>query len=69
MNLYILVSHTDFCLPLIPRLLSQSYHCRVRRQHKDADYDGGNSPEILTPLFSAPLDTLIKPEFFALDPP
>jgi hypothetical protein len=37
----------------------QAYHCRLRRKHKDLDYDGGNSPAMLAPLFDEPLDHLI----------
>ena len=29
----------------------QVYHCRLRRRHKEADYDGGNSVEKLQPFF------------------
>lgn len=36
-----------------------AYHCRLRRKHKDLDYDGGNSPEKLAPLFQVPLDDLL----------
>lgn len=40
-------------------MYSQAYHCRLRRKHKDLDYDGGNSPAVLAPLFDEPLDRLI----------
>ena len=36
-----------------------AYHCRLRRKHKELDYDGGNSPSILAPLFDEPLENLI----------
>lgn len=36
-----------------------AYHCRLRRKHKDLDYDGGNSPAALAPLFQEPLDDLL----------
>ncbi|KAI2490448.1 hypothetical protein MHU86_24135 [Fragilaria crotonensis] len=36
-----------------------AYHCRLRRKHKDLDYDGGNSPSILAPLFNEALESLI----------
>lgn len=36
-----------------------AYHCRLRRKHKDLDYDGGNSPSILAPLFDEALESLI----------
>ena len=37
----------------------QAYHCRLRRIHKQLDYDGGDSPSILAPLLLAPMDTLL----------
>jgi hypothetical protein len=36
-----------------------SYHCRLRRQHKDLDHDGGDSPALLAPLLNAPMESLI----------
>jgi hypothetical protein len=36
-----------------------AYHCRLRRKHKELDYDGGNSPAILEPLFSVPMNELV----------
>jgi hypothetical protein len=36
-----------------------AYHCRLRRRHKDIDYDGGNSLAILAPLYSAPMESLL----------
>lgn len=36
-----------------------AYHCRLRRKHPELDYDGGNSPAILQPLFSLPMDELL----------
>lgn len=36
-----------------------AYHCRLRRKHKDLDYDGGNSPSVLAPLFDEALESLI----------
>jgi hypothetical protein len=38
-----------------------AYHCRLRRKHKELDYDGGNSPAVLAPLFTAPMDSLLLP--------
>eukprot|EP00977_Amphora_coffeiformis_P002741 scaffold521_cov167-Amphora_coffeaeformis.AAC.32 len=35
-----------------------SYHCRLRRKHKDVDYDGGTSWDVLTELQSKPLESL-----------
>jgi len=29
----------------------QVYHCRLRRRHKEADFDSGNSVEKLQPFF------------------
>jgi hypothetical protein len=37
-----------------------AYHCRLRRKHKDLDYDGSNSPSILAPLFQESMDSLLK---------
>lgn len=37
-----------------------AYHCRLRRKHKDIDYDGGSSWEILSPLFEEPMENLLK---------
>jgi hypothetical protein len=39
-----------------------AYHCRLRRKHKEPDYDGGDSLSTLTPLFDEPLDNLILKE-------
>lgn len=40
-----------------------AYHCRLRRKHKDPDYDGGDSPGLLKPLFEANLKELLhKPK-------
>jgi len=36
-----------------------AYHCRLRRKHKDLDYDGGDSPSALAPLFQEKLDDLL----------
>ena len=36
-----------------------AYHCRLRRKHKEMDYDGGNSPAVLAPLFDEALESLI----------
>lgn len=36
-----------------------AYHCRLRRKHKALDYDGGDSPGALAPLFQEPLADLI----------
>jgi hypothetical protein len=36
-----------------------AYHCRLRRKHKELDYDGGNSPAVLEPLFSVPMNELV----------
>ena len=36
-----------------------AYHCRLRRKHKEPDYDGGESASILTPFFEIPLENLI----------
>jgi hypothetical protein len=36
-----------------------AYHCRLRRKHKELDYDGGNSPSVLAPLFDEALESLI----------
>jgi hypothetical protein len=36
-----------------------AYHCRLRRKHKEMDYDGGDSPSILAPLFDENLENLI----------
>lgn len=36
-----------------------AYHCRLRRKHKGLDYDGGNSPAVLAPLFQEPLADLL----------
>ena len=35
-----------------------AYHCRLRRKHKEADYDGGNSADVLKALFELPLEEL-----------
>ena len=35
-----------------------SYHCRLRRKHKDEDYDGGTSWAVLVDLQSKPLESL-----------
>lgn len=36
-----------------------AYHCRLRRKHKAMDYDGGDSPGALAPLFQEPLEDLL----------
>jgi hypothetical protein len=36
-----------------------AYHCRLRRKHKDLDYDGGDSSTILSSLLVAPMETLL----------
>jgi hypothetical protein len=36
-----------------------AYHCRLRRKHKELDYDGSNSPAILAPLFLVPMNELL----------
>ena len=36
-----------------------AYHCRLKRRHKEQDYDGRNSYIILDPLLQAPLETLL----------
>ena len=36
--------------------------CRVRRKHKDEDYDGGKSAGELQQYFKANLKTLIRKE-------
>jgi hypothetical protein len=36
-----------------------AYHCRLRRKHEALDYDGGNSPGALAPLFKEPLAGLL----------
>mmetsp|Transcript_19148 Transcript_19148/g.29165 ORF Transcript_19148/g.29165 Transcript_19148/m.29165 type:complete len:585 (+) Transcript_19148:53-1807(+) len=36
-----------------------AYHCRLRRRHKEADHDGGDSNAVLAPLFEDPIETLI----------
>lgn len=36
-----------------------AYHCRLKRKHKDADHDGGDSLSLLTPLFEEPVESLI----------
>lgn len=39
-----------------------SYHCRLRRKHKEADYDGGDSWIKLAPYFVMPMaELVIKP--------
>jgi hypothetical protein len=39
-----------------------SYHCRLRRKHKDADCDGGDSWSKLAPYFNVPMaELVIKP--------
>ena len=38
-----------------------AYHCRLRRKHKDLDYDGGDSPTVLSPLLLAPMESLRLP--------
>lgn len=35
------------------------YHCRLRRKHKDLDFDGTNSTAMLEPLFEEPLELLV----------
>ncbi len=40
-----------------------AYHCRLRRKHQDLDFDGGNSADVLKPLFKLPIeDLLVKPK-------
>uniref|UniRef100_A0A7S4RP23 Uncharacterized protein n=1 Tax=Ditylum brightwellii TaxID=49249 RepID=A0A7S4RP23_9STRA len=36
-----------------------AYHCRLRRKHKDPDYDGGDSAGVLAPFFEEPLEDLL----------
>lgn len=36
------------------------YHCRVRRKHRDADFDGDNSVESLVQFQETPLDSLLE---------
>lgn len=36
-----------------------AYHCRLRRRHKELDYDGGDSASFLAPFFTAPMDSLV----------
>jgi hypothetical protein len=36
-----------------------AYHCRLRRKHDALDYDGGDSPSALAPLFKEPLASLL----------
>ncbi|CAB9521662.1 expressed unknown protein [Seminavis robusta] len=36
-----------------------AYHCRLRRKHKELDYDGGDSPAELSPLLMYPLEELL----------
>eukprot|EP00980_Cylindrotheca_fusiformis_P003775 scaffold834_cov123-Cylindrotheca_fusiformis.AAC.22 len=36
-----------------------AYHCRLRRRHKDLDYNGGDSSGVLVPLFRLPLQDLL----------
>ena len=36
------------------------YHCRVRRKHREADFDGGNSVESLTQYRDTPLELLLE---------
>jgi hypothetical protein len=39
-----------------------SYHCRLRRKHKDVDYDGGDSWSKLAPYFDMPMaELVVKP--------
>jgi len=39
-----------------------SYHCRLRRKHQELDFDGGNSADVLRPLFALPIENLlVKP--------
>lgn len=35
------------------------YHCRIRRRHKEADFDGGSSSSSLDPYSDVPLDSLL----------
>ena len=37
----------------------QSYHCRLRRKHKELDHDGSDSPAVLAPLFKVPMEDLV----------
>lgn len=43
-----------------PFFLSQAYHCRLRRRHRQLDYDGGHSLAVIDPLFSAPMESLLE---------
>ncbi|GKY95283.1 hypothetical protein MPSEU_000490300 [Mayamaea pseudoterrestris] len=36
-----------------------AYHCRLRRTHKEADHDGGNSFVVLSTLLLAPMESLL----------
>jgi hypothetical protein len=36
-----------------------AYHCRLRRKHKNSDFDGGESSNILEPFFEMPVENLI----------
>lgn len=35
------------------------YHCRIRRRHKEADFDGGATASVLDPFEVAPLESLL----------
>jgi hypothetical protein len=35
------------------------YHCRIRRRHKEADFDGGATASVLEPFEVAPLESLL----------
>jgi hypothetical protein len=45
---------------LTMRFVSQAYHCRLRRRHRQLDYDGGDSLAVIDPLFSAPMESLLE---------
>jgi hypothetical protein len=51
---------TDFFRCIYTVVRTQAYHCRLRRKHKELDYDGGDSPAIIAPLFDAPMDSLLR---------
>ena len=36
-----------------------AFHCRIRRKHKDGDFDGGDSSSELQPFFTAPMESLV----------
>jgi len=36
-----------------------AYHCRLRRKHKEPDYDGSDSTAVLGPLFKVPMEELV----------